>query len=339
MERVTSHDITQIRMTASRNRASGVLDGDGSPVGPGRDRAAPATPDEQRSRRQLAALERVRRARLALAEAEADIERTIALLEMVGDLPVDRRDELPPLPPGVEPVDAERLEQVHADLERARRRSSRWGGGREVVGLEMAERLILERLGFADYEGFDQARREREAPVLDFAHLEFAQHELAQAEAAWQALLDGDERSDDGLRAGPAPLPVWQGPEGTGPSFDEVVGFADDLGIADVPTLDRGPADRGEVVAGADDEVGLLDELASDADDARVAGALDRAELGEPIELGPAADGHEVGDDATSSGQITHGQARAPLPKRVPRVSPTSPALPQRVRPDRRAAS
>jgi hypothetical protein len=87
-------------------------------------------------------------------------------------------------------VDAERLEQVHAELLVARERASgRFAKGsvRQRVGeLEMAERLVLERLGAPSYEEFRaKAARASSRPAADPDVVAFARRELEAAKSAW----------------------------------------------------------------------------------------------------------------------------------------------------------
>jgi len=87
-------------------------------------------------------------------------------------------------------VDAERLEQVHAELLAAEARAaSRFAKGsarQRVRELEMAERLVLERLGAPSYEEFRaRAAQASSVPAADPDVVAFARRELDAARSAW----------------------------------------------------------------------------------------------------------------------------------------------------------
>lgn len=155
--------------------------------------------DAEARRELLGALQAVRRARDDVADAEA----TLALDTGAAGDGWWR--------------DADALEQIHAELvaaRRAERRMFHHGAGADVVGLELAERLVLERLGLSAYEDLDGARAARQraidqhlvigdADVVvldDEASIELATVELEQA----QAHLDRVRTGRDDAR-GPSP--------------------------------------------------------------------------------------------------------------------------------------
>ena len=104
---------------------------------------------------------------------------------------------------GFDPEEAAHLEQLHAELEEARRKASGRFGKRHadrVESLEVNERLVLDRLGVASYDEFVQVRAERvhtTVEVVDPVVLEFARREVADAEAAFLELQSLEVVADD----------------------------------------------------------------------------------------------------------------------------------------------
>jgi hypothetical protein len=159
--------------------------------------APSATESEQDAaarRARLGALQAVRRARDDVAEAEATLARDTGAAD-------DGWWR-----------DAEALERIHNELVAARRTEHRpfhHGAGADVVGLELAERLVLERLGLTAYEDLDAARSARrravdqhlvigDADVVvldDQASVELATVELEQAQAHLDRLRSPEERA------------------------------------------------------------------------------------------------------------------------------------------------
>jgi hypothetical protein len=137
----------------------------------------PAGEDEPRlswrDRELLSALRR-------LANSRAQVQSLEAALE--------QQREIAP----TDPADVERVEAFEAELTKLRAKAaSRFGGGaarERVPEVEMQQRLVLERLGFASYADFTAAggRAKPAVEPVDPAFLEFSRHELASAEEAYE---------------------------------------------------------------------------------------------------------------------------------------------------------
>lgn len=161
--------------------------------------------------RKLAAHNRIERARELVRLAEADLERQAAAARRAAE-------GLPPEVVVFDPADRDLLDRVHTDLLEARRAVTTSGRARRraaerVVALELAERLILARLGCASFEDYQDrlAAASAAEPVIDLAYLEYAHEELDRAEAELAALeADEVERRDAPPlpRRPPAVLPV-----------------------------------------------------------------------------------------------------------------------------------
>lgn len=90
----------------------------------------------------------------------------------------------------VEQAQIDSLRETRYELEQARQKGKgRFGGhsARERVSkLEATERLVLDRLGFNSYEDFEEWRTNPEPQSdVDPALVDFARHELRDAEKAW----------------------------------------------------------------------------------------------------------------------------------------------------------
>lgn len=173
-----------------------------------------------RARQVMGARQRVQQARVALAAAERELEAQLEALS--------RRATTSAVTPvgssgSVEPSDVTRLEGIRRDLEAAHSaqgRRARREAAKEVLALELAQRLVLSRLGFATYEEFDRSRADapHTAPdVIDLAYLEFARMDLERAERELEELVLPVRRPIPAIAAtkqlalapwsGPPPLP------------------------------------------------------------------------------------------------------------------------------------
>ncbi len=89
----------------------------------------------------------------------------------------------------IDQADIDALRETRYELAQARQKGkARFGGGsarERSERLELDERLILERMGFATYEEFEHWRTQPQQASIDPVIVEFARHELADAEAAW----------------------------------------------------------------------------------------------------------------------------------------------------------
>jgi hypothetical protein len=144
--------------------ARGVQDGAGAPAS-----APTVTWAEQEI---VTALRRLAAAQAQLATAEAEYEEA--------QVEVARRTDR---------EDLTRLEEIHRELMEARARASGWFGRSardRVPALEMAEEVVLHRLGAATY--LEARARAAEASVAeaDTHTLEFARRELHAAQAEWR---------------------------------------------------------------------------------------------------------------------------------------------------------
>lgn len=146
--------------------------------------------------RKLAAHHRLERARELLRLAEDDLERQAAAARRAAE-------GLPPEVAVFDADDRDLLERVHADLLDTREAvvssgRSRKRAAERVVALELAERLILARLGCDSFEEYqDRLAAADTDPVIDLAYLEFAQEEVARAEADLERIeADEIERRD-----------------------------------------------------------------------------------------------------------------------------------------------
>jgi hypothetical protein len=124
----------------------------------------------------FAALERVQLARRAL---ERERERAVEAAARASAAEAETTH--------LDPEDVEHLLEIHGSLEVERRAARRpfAKNGREIMSFELAERLVLERLGFASYEDFE-ADLQVEAPlveVIDLAELSRLEQDVADAEA------------------------------------------------------------------------------------------------------------------------------------------------------------
>jgi len=136
----------------------------------------------------LGALQRLARAQANLASAQAQGEAADAAT--------------------FDPVDVQRLEELHAELAAARAKASgRFAKGaarQRVRDLETTERLVLGRLGVDSYDDYrSQAAARVDHQVVETEVIDFARRELASAQQAWrevQALEvdDGDASVFDG---------------------------------------------------------------------------------------------------------------------------------------------
>jgi hypothetical protein len=130
--------------------------------------------DEQREpadlswheRETLAALRRVANARSQLAAREA---------------------EVPPVP--LDPDTCRELEPTHAELAKARAKSSsRFGGASarsRAADLEAREQQLLASLDLTTFDDYVTRRDQPPLPIADPAIIDFARRELQAAEAAW----------------------------------------------------------------------------------------------------------------------------------------------------------
>lgn len=110
-----------------------------------------------------------------------------------------------------DPDDVARLETITADLAHARQKATERFGKKwaeKAEGLELNQRLVLDRLGVDSYEEFQARRSHFEAAptaIVDPTVLEFARRELASAEAAFlelqmvQVIEDEVEEDEDDL--------------------------------------------------------------------------------------------------------------------------------------------
>ncbi len=152
--------------------------------------------------RRLDALFRAQRAREVLDRETEVAERAID--RSASTLDDEHRDDGPPAGHAAERStttddDVERLIAIHQSLRHERqvaRRPFHNRSQRLVLALELAERLALERLGFADYAAFE-ASGGGEAPepdVIDLVRIERAQRELAEAEAVLAEISAGHDQ-------------------------------------------------------------------------------------------------------------------------------------------------
>ena len=121
-----------------------------------------------------------------------------------------------------DPDDVARLEAITADLTRARQKAGERFGKKwadKVDGLELNQRLVLDRLGLDSYEAFQSQRRQFDTvppSVIDPTVLEFARRELASAEASFlelqmvEIIPDEVDPDDDDLE-----IDLTTDPEGT----------------------------------------------------------------------------------------------------------------------------
>jgi hypothetical protein len=141
-----------------------------------------------RDRELLSALRRLANSRAQVQALEAAME------QQQGVAPPD-------------PADAERVGALEAELTKLRAKAGgRFGGGaarERIPEVEMQQRLVLERLGFASYADFTAAGGHAAPAVepVDPRFLEFARHEVAAAEEAYEQLLSMPDDDD----ANPAP--------------------------------------------------------------------------------------------------------------------------------------
>jgi hypothetical protein len=129
----------------------------------------------------LGALRRLARAQANLAAAEAQGEAADAAT--------------------FDPVDVERLEEVHVELAAARAKASgrftKGAARQRVRDLETTERLVLGRLGVDGYDDYRaQAAARVHHQVVETEVIDFARRELASAQQAWREVqaLEVDER-------------------------------------------------------------------------------------------------------------------------------------------------
>ena len=91
--------------------------------------------------------------------------------------------------PTFEAADIERLEQLQVQLDQARAKAAgRFGraAARERVDeLELAERLVLDRMGVGSFDEYRAAIHAPQVEAVDPQVLAFAERELAAARAAW----------------------------------------------------------------------------------------------------------------------------------------------------------
>jgi hypothetical protein len=90
----------------------------------------------------------------------------------------------------LDPADLAEIDAVRAEMDRLQSKAkSRFGGGaarERLAELELSERLVLERLGFATYDELAAFRAQPPpAPSVDPAIVAFARRELHDAEQAW----------------------------------------------------------------------------------------------------------------------------------------------------------
>ena len=163
-------------------------------------RAHPVDPAvDPRVRERFAALDRVQVARRAL---EAERERTADLID---ELAFHERD----------PDEIGHLREIHESLEQERRAARRPFGrrnGREILSLELAERLVLARLGYIDYAEYAAAQERSDRLVIDLVELGRLEAELSAALADLARLpVGGDVETAAPLprrtRPSPAVLP------------------------------------------------------------------------------------------------------------------------------------
>jgi len=116
--------------------------------------------------------------------------------------------------PTFEAADVERLEQLQGQLTQARAKANgRFGraAARERLDeLEMAERLILDRMGVDSYREYRAAIEAPHVEAVDPQMLAFAQRELASAREAWlevQALEIPAAEEAGELAPSPEPTP------------------------------------------------------------------------------------------------------------------------------------
>lgn len=92
--------------------------------------------------------------------------------------------------PTVSAADLAILTELHEDIERlAAKAKSRFGGGNareRRAELQAKERMVLQRLGVADYAEAREAARPARPQEVDPEVLAFAERELAAAEEAWR---------------------------------------------------------------------------------------------------------------------------------------------------------
>gem|GEM_PF-5667680 len=149
----------------------------------------------------LEALQKAHRARESLERQVERIERSPA---------GDRRASGASGASGTFEEDAARLEDIHRNLQHERRVARRpfhRRADRLVVALELAERLALDRRGFADYADYEARGADEPVPdIIDIDRLEEAARELAEAEATLAELdrATAAEPSDE-----VTDLPVW----------------------------------------------------------------------------------------------------------------------------------
>jgi hypothetical protein len=101
------------------------------------------------------------------------------------------KEQLAAAGPPVEAADGARLAEVHAEVLAARSKAAgrfgRAAAQQRLDQLEMSERLLLERIGLADYDAFvARSTPTFSSPAaVDLQVLAFARHELASARLAW----------------------------------------------------------------------------------------------------------------------------------------------------------
>ncbi len=169
-----THDPTNVSVTDPVEPVAPVAGGDAAPAD-GHEAAEPepatAAPTLTWAESEvLDALRRLARAQAQLAAAEAQVAADTASFD---------------------PADGERLEQVHAQLAKAKGKAAKKfakGAARERVReLESTERLVLDRLGVASFEEYRaRADRRQGSQVVDSEVIDFARRELASAHRAWR---------------------------------------------------------------------------------------------------------------------------------------------------------
>jgi hypothetical protein len=178
-----SHDPTNVSVTDPIEPVESVepsQGGDAAPAepldrgtsAPGEQPSAAAAPALSWAENEvLGALRRLARAQAQLAAAQAQVA-------AAGSASFD-------------PADVERLEQVHAELAKAKGKASgRFAKGaarQRVRELESSERLVLDRLGVASFEEYRaRANRSQGSQVVDSEVIAFARRELESAQRAWR---------------------------------------------------------------------------------------------------------------------------------------------------------
>lgn len=133
----------------------------------------PAEPNAWQEREIASALQRLANARANVAVLE---EHAVAPVAEVTEVAAD---------------DADRLESLHSGIERLRPKTTgRFGAGsarHKMDELELEQRLLLDRLGFASYDAYRAgiSTPSAAAPTVDATMLEFARREFRDAEAAF----------------------------------------------------------------------------------------------------------------------------------------------------------